>query len=126
MQEPSLRTSAKTKLPPSNCQTHYLSGTLRVVRGPCLFVPTSDEEVTARHTAIALKENEYVRISDKATGRVRVEKGEALAFMSPTEELAGTKKMGVNVDASQAALLRDLRTGQLQLVTAPQVPMLAR
>lgn len=99
------------------------TGKLSTVRGPSLFVPSADEEVVKQLQAIALKDNEYVRISDKASGGVRVEKGESLVFLSPTEERLGRGEAakGVNVDANQAALLRDLRTGQLELITSPQV-----
>lgn len=118
-----LSTESASKLSPTDYVhvRNIKSGELSVVRGPRLYIPTAEEEVVKQHSAVPLKENEYCRISDKSTGAVRVERGEALVFLQPTESVVQPPTAGVNVDVNQAALLRDMRTGQLELVTTPQV-----
>lgn len=66
--------------------------------------------------AIDLKCFEYVKIEDKKTGRLRVERGEQLVFLSSFEEVVGSKGQAVNVDENTAVLVRNRRTGQLNLI----------
>jgi regulator of protease activity HflC (stomatin/prohibitin superfamily) len=98
-----------------------LTGELRTEVGPKLYFPGPYEVETGRHQVIPLKSNQYVRLLDKRTGAVRVERGESRVYLQPTEEMVGQVAEGINIDESQAALVRDNFTGQLELVTRPQV-----
>lgn len=39
-----------------------------------------------------LKVNEYVKIEDKVSGAIRMERGEQLLFLRPNEEFVGNKR----------------------------------
>jgi len=72
--------------------------------------------------AVALKPDEYIKIVDRKTGDIRVEKGENLIFLVPFEEImdAGVQKMVV-VDDTHACLVRDIKSGLTTLITEPQM-----
>jgi hypothetical protein len=108
----------------SACQYLHIahhSGKLRLVKGPQLFIPAVDEDVKVQLTATTLKQYEYMRILNEETGEIRVETGEAVVFLQPNEKIAEHPKRGVNIDANQAVLVRDLRSGQLSLIDQQQV-----
>jgi len=72
--------------------------------------------------AWVLKAHEYLRLLDTASGRVAVHRGEATVFPRPDEQLLdGGVQQAVQVDGEHAALVRDGATGQLRLVTEPQL-----
>ena len=98
-----------------------LTGELRNVIGPCLYFPDAHDELVTKEEALPLKKNEYVRIVDTKTGAMRVERGEQSVYLGPTEELVGPVQSGVNIDERTAVLVRDTASGQLDLITAPQV-----
>jgi regulator of protease activity HflC (stomatin/prohibitin superfamily) len=98
-----------------------LTGQNRNELGPKLYFLKASEEVQARLLAIALKKNQYVQIVDKSTGIIRVERGESLVYLTPTEEQLGEIQVGINIDDENAVLVRDIVSGQLDLVTEPQV-----
>jgi regulator of protease activity HflC (stomatin/prohibitin superfamily) len=98
-----------------------LTGELRTEIGPQLYFLKASEEVVEKQSAIALKKHQYVRLLDKRTGRIRVERGEALVMLSPTEEVIGKVSDGIVVDDDTAVLVRNLSTGELSLITEPQV-----
>ncbi len=102
---------------------NFLTGEVRCVRGPQMFFPTESEEILGRFTASPLKANQYLKILDERTGVIRVERGEGSVYLEPTEKALGAISDGVNVDENTAVLVRDLETGQLDLITAPQVFM---
>ncbi len=98
-----------------------LTGELRNEIGPQFYFLKSSEEIVEKPSAIALKKHQYIRLLDKQSGRIRVERGEALVIPSPTEEVIGKVSDGVIVDDDTAALVRSLSTGELSLITEPQV-----
>jgi regulator of protease activity HflC (stomatin/prohibitin superfamily) len=101
-----------------------MTGELRNECGPQLFFPDVHDEILEELEVIALKHNEYLRIKDSVTGRIRTEHGEAKVYISPTEVLVDPKKdvqRGINVDDKTAVLIRDTKTGQLDLITEKQV-----
>merc|ERR1711871_104793 len=68
--------------------------------------------------AITLEANEYVRLVDDVTGKIRLETGEAIVYPEPTEKfLEGGKKRGVAIDPETAVLVRSRTTGNLSLRT---------
>jgi regulator of protease activity HflC (stomatin/prohibitin superfamily) len=99
-----------------------LSGEIRNEIGPQLYFSKADEEIGKQLPAIPLKDNQYVRLMDNRTGVIRVERGEASVYPEPTEKiLDGGVQDGINIDEHTAVLVRDTGSGQLALVTEPQV-----
>ncbi|KAA3664968.1 MAG: hypothetical protein DWQ04_03010 [Chloroflexi bacterium] len=70
---------------------------------------------------ITLKQNDYVRLIDSKTGQIRVERGEQIVYLQPTEKMLTKVERGVNVDEETAVLIRSTTTGQLSLITDKQV-----
>jgi hypothetical protein len=101
---------------------NILSGEACNEIGPQLYFAKADEEVGKPLAAIPLKHNQYVRLMDDRTGAIRVERGEASVYPEPTEKVldCGVKD-GVNIDEHTAVLVRDVGSGQLALITEPQV-----
>merc|ERR550514_1084237 len=55
---------------------------------------------------------------DKATGKIKVEHGEKVIFLSPTEHVLGEQtNQAVEVNREQAVLVLSKETGQHRLVT---------
>ncbi len=98
-----------------------LTGEQRNVLGPQLFFLAADEMIVSTLKAIPLKHNEYIRLIDRKTGAIRVERGENTVYLHPDEEILENVKEGVNIDDETAVVLRDTRNGQLSLVTEQQV-----
>jgi hypothetical protein len=98
-----------------------LTGELRNEFGPKLYFPAASEEILEQLSAIPLKSNQYIRLIDKRTGSIRVERGDSSVCLNPTEEILEPVREGVNIDEQTAVLVRDISTGQLQLISQPQV-----
>lgn len=98
-----------------------ITGELSLVRGPKLHFLGETEKVEQELEATPLKHNQYVTIIDKSDGSIRVEKGESLVVLQPTEQLLHPPKNGINIDEHTAVVVRDTDTGQLDLITEPQV-----
>ncbi len=98
-----------------------LTGQLHNELGPQLFFPSASEEVVEKLSAIPLKQNQYTRLIDTQTGVIRVERGEASVHLSPTEKILEAVQDGVNIDENTAVVVRDIESGQLALITEPQV-----
>ena len=107
-----------------------VSGSIRVEKGEQMLVPTAteaplDKDVAAsddgsgKLTAINLKAFEYVNCSTRATGVLRVVRGEATVFLGPTEQLVDRKgkQSAVEIDVETAVAVRNKKTGALRLVT---------
>ncbi|MFN2272493.1 MAG: hypothetical protein ACK2US_16750 [Anaerolineae bacterium] len=102
--------------------SNILSGEIRNEIGPLLYFSKADEEISKQLPAIPLKHNQYIRLMDNRTGVIRVERGEASIYPEPTEKvLDGGVQDGINIDEHTAVLVRDTESGQLALVTQPQV-----
>ena len=97
------------------------SGQLQLVTEPQVFFPTANQEIVELRKRILLKQNQYVKLIDKSTGEIRVVRGEGSFYINPNEELLAQIREGVNIDEHTAALVRDIESGQLRLVTEPQV-----
>ena len=98
-----------------------VTGEMRNERGPKLYLPAATEEVVEQLLAIPLKRNQYVRLIDTHTGAIRVERGETSVYLEHTEKCLEDVQDGVNVDEHTAVVVRDIESGQLALITAPQV-----
>lgn len=101
------------------------TGEIRVERGVqgCI-IPTAYESFLDKEgvrEAISLKCFEYVKVEDKRTGSVRTIRGEQLVFLSAHEEVVGKVQRAIEIDESNAVLIRDKRSGQQRLVTEKQV-----
>jgi regulator of protease activity HflC (stomatin/prohibitin superfamily) len=97
------------------------TGQLDLITTPQVFIPAPNQVIIGPRKAIPLKRNQYVKIIDNSTGAIRVERGEQSIFLRPTEELLHNPAEGINIDENTAVLVRDIETGQLDLITAPQV-----
>lgn len=101
---------------------NQLTGEIKVERGPQLYFLTANEAITKRLSAIPLRESEFIRVIDNNTGIVRIEQGEATVYLEPHEEtLDESPREGYTIDEHTAVLLRDISTGQRELITEPQV-----
>ncbi|XGV99436.1 MAG: SPFH domain-containing protein [Leptolyngbya sp. BL-A-14] len=97
------------------------TGELRNQRGPGLHFLDANEEVAKKLTALPLSRNQYVKIINQQTAVTRMVRGETLVYLDPSEELLGGVQEGINIDDETAVLVRTIETGQLQLITEPQV-----
>jgi regulator of protease activity HflC (stomatin/prohibitin superfamily) len=98
-----------------------LTGELRNELGPKMFFLKSHEEITEHLTALPLKAYQYVRVFNTETGLRRVVNGPTSLYLAPYEQIQGEIKDNYDIDGQTALLLRDLSTGQLSLITRPQV-----
>jgi hypothetical protein len=96
---------------------------MKLVKGPGLYFLKPFERLTANgiQDAIALKPQEYVKLLNKKTGAIRIQRGEALVFLAPYEVAEEGVKEMVVVDETHACLIRDIRTGKQQLIIEPQM-----
>mmetsp|Transcript_38068 Transcript_38068/g.89106 ORF Transcript_38068/g.89106 Transcript_38068/m.89106 type:complete len:792 (+) Transcript_38068:93-2468(+) len=74
-----------------------LTGEKRMVKGACVWFPGPHEEASAVKSALALQDDEYVKLKDVSDGRRWVQKGKALLFLEPTwqVEVASAKDSGI-------------------------------
>mmetsp|Transcript_77726 Transcript_77726/g.137725 ORF Transcript_77726/g.137725 Transcript_77726/m.137725 type:complete len:687 (-) Transcript_77726:141-2201(-) len=99
------------------CYANDFAGKRRLVKGPVRFVPGPYEDATGQMQAITLETNMYVKIQDKVTGVVRVERGPQLVFPEPSEQVVGKGPMrAVQIDSETAVLVRDTLQGGLHLI----------
>lgn len=98
-----------------------LNGHLKNILGPNLYFLDSHEEILAEREVITLKHNEYVKIIDNHSGVIRVEQGEQSFCLQPTEELMTKVTRGIPIDEHNAVLVRDTESGNLDLITTPQI-----
>lgn len=95
------------------------TGTLRRIDGPNqVNLGPYDIILKEKAKAITLEANEYVRLVDDVTGKIRLETGEAIVYPEPTEKfLERGKKKGVAIDPETAVLVRSRKNGDLKLRT---------
>jgi len=98
-----------------------LTGEYRNIVGPTFFFGSATDEIVERMKATPLKHNQYVKVLNKETGEIRVERGEGTVYLEPTETFLGKVQNGINVDDEVAVLIRDTRDGNLELITEHQV-----
>merc|ERR1711912_135321 len=68
----------------------------------------------AKHGGVSLKKHEYVRITDSATGEVRIEKGEQLVFPGPME-IMESKHSAWKLRRHEYIKLIDTATGEIRV-----------
>lgn len=110
---------SKTVLGPKEALTvlNSTTGEERLVKGPTTFVPGPLEQVVNVVEPITLNQNQYVRLQDKLTGQVWIEKGPALLFLEPQ-----WKSLGGDMSSTAYALkshqfirLQDSLTGTVRV-----------
>jgi regulator of protease activity HflC (stomatin/prohibitin superfamily) len=75
--------------------------------------------------AWVLKKNEYVRLLDSITGKVRVHCGEAIVFPEANEKaLDGDKLSALDIKVNEYAKILDKATGEIRVVRGPSQVML--
>eukprot|EP00163_Fabomonas_tropica_P029974 TRINITY_DN6624_c0_g2_i2.p1 TRINITY_DN6624_c0_g2~~TRINITY_DN6624_c0_g2_i2.p1 ORF type:complete len:617 (-),score=96.21 TRINITY_DN6624_c0_g2_i2:185-2035(-) len=97
-----------------------VTGELGRVLGPTMYYPGPYDKFTL-HQAKALHHNEYVRVIDQITGNIRIECGEMLFHLQPTEKLDGGKKNAFELGPFQYIRVEDTLTGQLRNVLGPKL-----
>jgi regulator of protease activity HflC (stomatin/prohibitin superfamily) len=105
---------------------HVLSkddGTRRLVRfgdqeEKVWFPGPYDELLEVRH-GIKLSKAEWVRLMNEETGEVRIEIGEQVVFLGPTEVKIGDIRKGYHVNSEQALVVESADTGEQRLFTTP-------
>merc|ERR1719336_2888166 len=102
-----------------------VTGKTTVHHGEQMIFPGPNESPLDRSgklSALDLMVDEYVKVEDQTTGLVQVFSGVDRVFLGPTEKvLDGGKKKAVQVDEEHAVLVRNMKTGQLCLVTEKQL-----
>jgi hypothetical protein len=98
-----------------------ITGEIHNEFGPKLYFLEANESIDERLEAIPLKQNQYIRLLDTRTGAIRVERGENSVYLAPTEQILQHVQDGVNIDQATAVVVRDIESGQLDLITEPQV-----
>lgn len=98
-----------------------ITGESRIEVGPRLFFLDANDVIEKRLTAIPLQANQYVRLQDSRNGAIRVERGESSVYRQPTEIVLQETANGINIDEHTAVVVRDIESGQLDLITEPQV-----
>lgn len=98
-----------------------LSGDIFTITGPRIFFPEAYDEVIKTLKVITLLHNEYIKIIDRKTGVIRVEKGEKSIFLTPLEEKLTEIQNGHNIDEHNAVIVRNTENGSLELITETQV-----
>lgn len=104
-------------------------GAKRVEVGPLLFFPGVYDTVETKRAGIQLSKSQYVRVVDEATGELRVEHGEQVLFLGPTDVVVThcstltPCRNGVTdafeVHETQSLLVASSESGQQRLVTTP-------
>jgi len=91
-----------------------LSGEQKLVKGPCVWFPGPHEVASPKNSAIALRDDEYVRLKDTFTGCHWIKTGQALVFLEPNWKIegGGVKKAWV-LKANQYLRLLDVNTGKV-------------
>ncbi|CAE8643100.1 unnamed protein product [Polarella glacialis] len=75
-----------------------LTGDCSTVKGPCVWFPQPFDSPSSKMMAIALQEDEYVRLKDTSSGKRWIQRGKALIFREPTWQVEGAsaKASGVS------------------------------
>jgi len=102
------------------------TGNKNMVKGPCIWFPVPYETASEIRDAVALQDDEYLRIKDMASGQRWVKQGKALVFLEPTWviEMTGCGKKGREAEGIRKAFvlkkyeyvrLQDTITGQVTM-----------
>lgn len=100
---------------------NYMTGEYKSIYGPGFYFLEAHEEIDQENFAIPLKKNQYLRIQDNQTGKIRVERGEKAIFISPTEKIIKGVSDGINIDEHTAVSVRNIENGQISMIKKPQV-----
>lgn len=97
-----------------------LTGDKRTVKGPQVWFPEPHERADGVKKAVALEENQYIRLKDTASGSRWIQRGKALIFFEPTWTVEGSSannKTGVmkawSLKAYEYVRLVDRVTGKI-------------
>jgi regulator of protease activity HflC (stomatin/prohibitin superfamily) len=101
--------------------TNKLSGELHNEIGPAFYFLKTNEVVSETLEVIPLEKNQYIRLLNTLTGVIRVERGETTVYLKSTEKIIQNVADGINIDEHTAVIVRDLASGQLNLIIEPQV-----
>jgi len=88
------------------------TGERRIVKGPCNWFPGVNDVPSPKKNAIALSQNQYVKLKDSAAGKQWIERGEKLVFVEPTWELVGGVAQAITLKANEYVRYNDTTTGK--------------
>lgn len=104
-----------------------ITGNKRVENGPkLLFLKPYDTLLGNVKTAFSLKANEYVRLIDNITGKVRVLRGEMGSVILGPDEIImdGNKKKALELKVFEFIKIQDTKTGVLRIEKGEKVVIL--
>jgi len=97
------------------------SGQEQLVKGPCVWCPGAYEVASEKRTALALRDDEYLRLKDTSSGHHWVQRGQALVFLEPSWKVEGASP-GVSgiqkarvLKANQYLRLLDATSGKISV-----------
>jgi hypothetical protein len=88
------------------------TGERRIVQGPCNWFPGVNDELSGKKLAIALQEDQYVKLKDTAAGKQWIERGVKLVYLQPTWEVVGGVMKAYTLKAYEYIRLHDSTTGK--------------
>lgn len=92
-----------------------LTGTSSTVKGPLVWFPKAYEEASGKATAVALQDDQYVRVKDISTGERWVKRGKALLFLEPTWRIEGSVAQAWTLKSYEYVRLLDSVTGKVSV-----------
>jgi len=97
-----------------------VSGARRIVKGPCNFFPAVNDLTSPKKNAIALQNDEYIKLKDTETGKQWIEtggslvkRGEKVLFLEPTWDAVSAVKKAWALKAFEYVRLLDTTTGKI-------------
>ena len=93
-----------------------ISGEVHVESGSGLVFLAADETASQMAGDFVLRQNEYMKLLDRSTGRVRVEIGEKQVVPGPYEEILQLTATGITIDEHTVVLERNMKDGNFRFV----------
>lgn len=100
---------------------NLLTGSVEVKKGPTFFFIGPYEEVIEINDIMVLQHNQYAKLIDKTSGKIRVLKGPCNVVPEANETILVNPTEGVNIDEHTSVMVRNTSDGSLRLVTDKQV-----
>eukprot|EP00437_Effrenium_voratum_P018401 CAMPEP_0181452614 /NCGR_PEP_ID=MMETSP1110-20121109/29298_1 /TAXON_ID=174948 /ORGANISM="Symbiodinium sp., Strain CCMP421" /LENGTH=690 /DNA_ID=CAMNT_0023576903 /DNA_START=80 /DNA_END=2152 /DNA_ORIENTATION=+ len=100
-------------------QTEYLivedqlTGDKKTVRGPAVWFPEAFEKSGKKQTAIALRDDEFIKLKDLSSGKRWIQRGKTQVFLEPTWQVEGGVARAWALKAYEYIRLMDTVTGKV-------------
>eukprot|EP00746_Dinoflagellata_sp_MGD_P003841 gnl/MRDRNA2_/MRDRNA2_107443_c0_seq1.p1 gnl/MRDRNA2_/MRDRNA2_107443_c0~~gnl/MRDRNA2_/MRDRNA2_107443_c0_seq1.p1 ORF type:complete len:765 (-),score=158.24 gnl/MRDRNA2_/MRDRNA2_107443_c0_seq1:355-2565(-) len=96
------------------------TGVRRLVKGPCNWFPGVNDQPSAKKNAIALQDDEYIKLKDSSSGNQWIARGEQVLFLEPTWEATTTVKKAWALKAFEYVRLLNATTGKTTVYRGEQ------